>query len=121
MTITERTSNGYTWRYCNIGKNEFMAMSNEDKIYWLRQRKYITEIEGFRHQRYLKYVDDNTIIIQHDSTYKKFLFNLNTCEKTPITKEEYQTKYTNIKEYRIKAIEKQIAELQAKLEELKRG
>lgn len=120
MNITERTANGYTWRYCNIGKNEFMAMSNEDKIYWLRQHKYITEIEGFRSQRYLSYVDENTIVIQNSNTYKKFLLNLDTCEKTPITKEEYQAKYTNIKERRIKAIEEQIAELQAKLEKLKR-
>lgn len=120
MTFTETIMNGgYIVRHCEVEKNEFLAMPNDEKIYWLRQVKYIFRIKGLAHFKYLRTVNDNTVIIQNTSSYKKFLLNLDTFEKTPISREEWETKYTNKKENQVKAIEKQIAELQAKLAELR--
>jgi hypothetical protein len=117
MTITEEKVNGRTYTQYHIDKNEFVAMSNEEKIHWLRKPR--TSIQGIPRCELLKIVNDNTVIIRSTKTYKKFLLDLNTCKKTPITQDEYESQYTSKKADKIKALEKQIAELQAQLEKLR--
>lgn len=118
---------------CEIEKAEFYQMSKEDKIACLRNRykKYIrTEIVGLKGYKAIDRISEDVLILNNKDS-KKFLFDLNTCKKTPITRIEFE-KITgkmanrvealkNKKEAMLKEIEAIEAEIINLENELKRG
>lgn len=94
MKITEKRNyrGNIEYTICEIEKAEFYQMSKEDKIACLRDKyknyehTYIVGLKGYEA---IDRVSEDVLIL-NNSNYEKFLFDLNTCKKTRLTRIEYE-------------------------------
>lgn len=126
MEFSEKNLNGYILRECKINKDEFLAMSKNEKINCLAHRyryhgvRYIARLEDFANYDFVRMFDENTAIIRNPS-YKKFLINLDTCEATPFSQSEFNAiiereKYDlGILEKKKQELLKELAKVEAKI------
>lgn len=134
MKITEKRSpyrdHKIEYTIYEIDKKEFLEMPKEEKIAWLRNRPRRdvmrfegysrVEIEGLVRCKILKDVDENTLLLR-DKNYKKFLLNLDTCEKTPISQAEYEKMFSDkliFLKHKRQELLKELAKIEAKIEAL---
>ena len=117
-------------KYFQMSKKEFCTLSKEEKIeYFSRKHTYTGKhpecyevvVDGFKHCRgFAKKIDDSVILIRHSVNRKKFLFNLDTCEKTQITQKEYEKIIGKVDELKKKREEllAELAKVEAQIKEL---